>query len=74
MLRPDTREAFGARTTFEHEVGVAEPLPPLLTTSCLLAVQRTAISYRWHRPTWQLAWTLNTFHHRRGHRYDRLAA
>lgn len=41
---------------------------------CLLAVQHTAISYRWHRPTWQLAWTLNTFHHRRGHRYDRLAA
>jgi tetratricopeptide (TPR) repeat protein len=39
----------------------------------LLAAQHTATSRAWHPIVWQLAWTLDTFHRRRGHRNDRLA-
>jgi tetratricopeptide (TPR) repeat protein len=40
----------------------------------LLAAQRTAAIHAWHPVVWQLAWTLSTFHVRRGHRHDELAA
>ncbi|MBP2326834.1 DNA-binding SARP family transcriptional activator/tetratricopeptide (TPR) repeat protein [Kibdelosporangium banguiense] len=39
----------------------------------LLATQHIAIACNWHRTVWQLAWTLMTFHNRRGHLHDRLA-
>ncbi|HEY0804948.1 MAG TPA: tetratricopeptide repeat protein, partial [Pseudonocardiaceae bacterium] len=39
----------------------------------LLAAQHTAASHAWHPGVWQLAWVLETFHIRRGHRHDRLA-
>ena len=41
--------------------------------SNLLAAQRTAVVQAWHPAVWQLAWTLSTFHIRRGHRHDELA-
>ncbi|WET81106.1 BTAD domain-containing putative transcriptional regulator [Amycolatopsis sp. QT-25] len=40
---------------------------------CLLATQHIAATHHWHQAVWRLAWTLTTFHHRRGHRHDRLA-
>ncbi|WP_158891454.1 ATP-binding protein [Amycolatopsis anabasis] len=40
---------------------------------CLLAAQHTATAHRWHRTVWQLAWTLGTYHDRRGRGEDRLA-
>ncbi|MFF0745376.1 ATP-binding protein [Streptomyces sp. NPDC004111] len=39
----------------------------------LLAAQRTAVAQDLHRTAWQLAWTLNNFHYRRGHRHEQLA-
>ncbi|XVS66432.1 BTAD domain-containing putative transcriptional regulator [Actinosynnema sp. CA-299493] len=39
----------------------------------LLAVQQTAAAHRRHQAVWQVAWTLTTFHLRRGHRQDELA-
>jgi tetratricopeptide (TPR) repeat protein len=39
----------------------------------LLAAQSAATSHAWYTTVWQLAWTLNTFQTRRGHRHDRLA-
>ncbi|MEV6621573.1 BTAD domain-containing putative transcriptional regulator [Amycolatopsis sp. NPDC051106] len=33
---------------------------------CLLDTQRAAAEAGWHEETWQLAWTMHTFHHRRG--------
>ncbi|MFE7169907.1 ATP-binding protein [Streptomyces sp. NPDC057616] len=39
----------------------------------LLAAQCTAAAHGLHRTAWQLAWTLNDFHYRRGHRHDQLA-
>jgi tetratricopeptide (TPR) repeat protein len=41
---------------------------------CLLATQRLAADRGWHRAVWQLVWTLSTFHWRRGHLHDELAA
>jgi Tfp pilus assembly protein PilF len=38
----------------------------------LLAAQHTATTLAWHSTVWHLAWALNTFHHWRGHRHDRL--
>ena len=38
----------------------------------LLAAQHAAAGHAWHPVVWQLAWTLITFHDRRGHRHDRL--
>ncbi|MBW4721491.1 AfsR/SARP family transcriptional regulator [Saccharothrix obliqua] len=38
----------------------------------LLAAQRTARARGWHDVVWQLAWTLTTFHTRRGHRNEEL--
>jgi tetratricopeptide (TPR) repeat protein len=40
--------------------------------ACLLAAQRLAAALGWHLPTWQLAWTLNTYHLRRGLAHDQL--
>ena len=40
---------------------------------CLLAIQQLAVRHGWHRAAWQLAWTLDTFHYRRGHRQEPLA-
>ena len=40
--------------------------------ACLLAAQRLAAALGWHPPTWQLAWTLNTYHLRRGLAHDQL--
>jgi tetratricopeptide (TPR) repeat protein len=39
----------------------------------LLASQHTATRHAWHPTTWLLAWTLDTFLLRRGHRHDQLA-
>jgi tetratricopeptide (TPR) repeat protein len=39
---------------------------------CLLATQRLAADRGWHRMVWQLAWTLTTFHDRRGYLHDDL--
>ncbi|MEU5696716.1 BTAD domain-containing putative transcriptional regulator [Actinosynnema sp. NPDC020468] len=39
----------------------------------LLAAQRVAATEARHEAVWHLAWTLNTFHLRRGHRHDELA-
>ncbi|GAA1340437.1 BTAD domain-containing putative transcriptional regulator [Catellatospora bangladeshensis] len=39
----------------------------------LLAAQHIAAGHRHHEAVWHLAWTLNTFHLRRGHRQDELA-
>ncbi|KAA2255234.1 tetratricopeptide repeat protein [Solihabitans fulvus] len=41
--------------------------------ACLLAVQQAALARGAHPPVWQLAWTLGTYHHRRGHAHDQLA-
>ncbi len=41
---------------------------------CLLAAQRLAAERGWHTPVWQLAWTLDTFHRRRGRLHDQLAS
>ncbi|MBM7814752.1 AfsR/SARP family transcriptional regulator [Saccharothrix algeriensis] len=59
-----------------------EPLPDAATALAwfdthhphLLAAQHTAAAHRRHRATWHLAWALTTFHQRRGHRHDDLAA
>lgn len=40
---------------------------------CLLATQHLAAEQGWHAPVWQLARTLGTFHHRRGHLHHDLA-
>ncbi|MBB5898100.1 BTAD domain-containing putative transcriptional regulator [Kutzneria kofuensis] len=39
----------------------------------LLAAQRTATTRARHHAVWQLAWSLTTFHVRRGHLHDQLA-
>lgn len=39
---------------------------------CLLVVQHLALEQCWHRSVWQLAWTLDTFHWRRGYLHDDL--
>ncbi|MGF1425477.1 BTAD domain-containing putative transcriptional regulator [Kitasatospora sp. LaBMicrA B282] len=41
--------------------------------ACLLAAQHIATACGWHRAVWVLAWALDAFHHRRGHRHDQLA-
>ncbi|MCC8246420.1 AfsR/SARP family transcriptional regulator [Saccharothrix luteola] len=38
----------------------------------LLAAQHTAAAQHRHQAVWHLAWTLTTFHWRRGHRHDEL--
>ncbi|MEU7524120.1 BTAD domain-containing putative transcriptional regulator [Saccharothrix sp. NPDC042600] len=58
------------------------PLPDAATAmawleaehATLLATQRTAAALGRHHVVWHLAWTLDTFHHQRGHRRDALAA
>jgi tetratricopeptide (TPR) repeat protein len=40
--------------------------------SQLLAAQHTASSHGWYSLVWQLAWSLDTFHYRQGHRHDQL--
>ncbi|MGV9362236.1 BTAD domain-containing putative transcriptional regulator [Amycolatopsis sp. NPDC003731] len=40
----------------------------------LLAAQHTAARRHWHATAWHLAWGLHTFHYRRGHRHEHLAA
>ncbi|GAB2960570.1 AfsR/SARP family transcriptional regulator [Saccharothrix stipae] len=39
----------------------------------LLAAQQVAATHHRHQTVWHLAWTLYTFHLRRGHRHDQLA-
>jgi DNA-binding SARP family transcriptional activator/tetratricopeptide (TPR) repeat protein len=39
----------------------------------LLAAQQAAVDHSWHPAVWQLAWVLDTFQYRRGHRHDHLA-
>lgn len=38
----------------------------------LLAAQRVAATHDWHAISWLLAWSLYTFHNRRGHLHDQL--
>ena len=38
----------------------------------LLAAQQAAAAHAWHLTVWQLAWSLATFHIRRGHRHDQV--
>lgn len=38
----------------------------------LLAAHDAAAGHGWHDAVWQLAWALDTFHFRRGHRRDRV--
>jgi DNA-binding SARP family transcriptional activator/Tfp pilus assembly protein PilF len=60
----------------------AEPLPDAAAAlawldaehACLLAAQRVAADEGRHRAAWLFAWSLSTFHTRRGHRHDRLTA
>ncbi|NUT52333.1 MAG: tetratricopeptide repeat protein [Saccharothrix sp.] len=40
----------------------------------LLSAQRTAAGQRRHQAVWHLAWTLTSFHLRRGHRHEALTA
>jgi tetratricopeptide (TPR) repeat protein len=40
---------------------------------CLLAAQRAAVAQQWPAPVWVLAWAMDSFHTRRGHRHHRLA-
>ncbi|HEY2671665.1 MAG TPA: BTAD domain-containing putative transcriptional regulator, partial [Rugosimonospora sp.] len=40
---------------------------------CLLAIQRHAATWGRHREAWQLAWTLDPLHGRRGHLHDNVA-
>jgi tetratricopeptide (TPR) repeat protein len=40
--------------------------------ACLLAVHHTATTLDWHPTVWHLAWALDSFHYRRGHRRERL--
>ncbi|WP_051772920.1 AfsR/SARP family transcriptional regulator [Saccharothrix sp. NRRL B-16314] len=42
--------------------------------ACLLAAQQTAVAHGRFDAVWQLAWMLNTFHYRRAHRHDQVAA
>jgi DNA-binding SARP family transcriptional activator/tetratricopeptide (TPR) repeat protein len=53
-------DAAGVQTWFDAE------------HPCLLAAQRLAAQHRWHREVWQLAWTLDTYHRRRGHLRDQV--
>jgi tetratricopeptide (TPR) repeat protein len=41
--------------------------------SCLLAAQDLAVTKEWREETWQLAWSLNSFHNFRGNRRDQIA-
>ncbi len=41
--------------------------------SCLLAAQKTALTFGWHGSAWDFAWSLGSFQARHGHSYDRLA-
>ncbi|MGH3620632.1 MAG: ATP-binding protein [Sciscionella sp.] len=41
---------------------------------CLLATQRLAAARGWHATVWRLAWTLTSYHHRRGRLHDNVAA
>jgi tetratricopeptide (TPR) repeat protein len=60
--------------------GARHPLPDVPTAlawfdaehACLLAAQLTATAFAWYSTVWHLAWDLDTFHYRRGHRHDRL--
>jgi DNA-binding SARP family transcriptional activator len=41
--------------------------------ACLLATHALAAELGWHTAVWQLAWTMNTFHERRGHSEESMA-
>lgn len=59
----------------------AHPLPDVPTALAwldgehptLLAAQRIAAAHGWHAVVWQLAWTLTTYHQRRGLRHEAFA-
>ncbi|WP_211768546.1 AfsR/SARP family transcriptional regulator [Kutzneria sp. CA-103260] len=36
----------------------------------LMAAQQVAVTHAWHGLVWQIAWSLNTYQVRRGHRHD----
>jgi tetratricopeptide (TPR) repeat protein len=40
--------------------------------ACLLAAQHAAATHHWHHTVWRLAWSLHTFHRRRGYLHDEL--
>jgi tetratricopeptide (TPR) repeat protein len=40
---------------------------------CLLTAQHIATTHAWHSIVWWMAWCMDTFHTRRGHRHDWLA-
>jgi tetratricopeptide (TPR) repeat protein/transcriptional regulator with XRE-family HTH domain len=62
--------------------GPAQPLPDSAEAlawfdaehASLLATHLTAAAHGWYTQVWQLAWTLNTFHNRRGHLHNQVAA
>ncbi|MGI5158923.1 tetratricopeptide repeat protein [Microbispora sp. CA-102843] len=41
---------------------------------CVLASQTVAVTNGWYEAVWQLAWSLDTFHYRRGHSHDQAVA
>ena len=41
---------------------------------CVLAAQRTAVRYAWHKSVWQLTWALNGYYWRRGNLTENLMA
>jgi DNA-binding SARP family transcriptional activator/tetratricopeptide (TPR) repeat protein len=41
---------------------------------CLLATLQLATDQGWLRAVWQLVWSLNTYHHRRGYLHDQVTA
>ncbi|MEU3622769.1 AfsR/SARP family transcriptional regulator [Amycolatopsis coloradensis] len=73
--RPSIRLNPSAPGTRPHPLsGVQDALAWLDTHHPhLLAAQHTAAAQHRHHAVWQIAWTLGTFHRRRGHHHDDLA-
>ncbi|MBN6033693.1 BTAD domain-containing putative transcriptional regulator [Amycolatopsis sp. 195334CR] len=76
VLNPHRPEVNAERTTAN---GLPEFPSPAAAMSwfddehgCLLAAQQIAAARHWHRPVWELAWSLETFHARRAHRHEDL--
>lgn len=75
------RKAYaGERQLYPYRRPVDIPPEPMTDTiawfdaehPCLLAAQELAAERGWHREVWQLAWSLDTYHRRRGYLRDQL--